>query len=235
MIHVYLRVAYIVMGMDAELTQNQSKVFWNNYYSNIDLTGPSDFSLNFASKYLDRDFSVLELGCGNGRDVAALAINSKSYLGLDISEEAIKFCLNFKENQIKWSEKTNFKVFDFSKISSLLAEYIDEKIFIYSRFTLHSITYAQQVDLLESFAEKLNKESIILIETRTIFDDLYGRGDFVEKDAFMSDHFRRFINPSEFKDEVAMRFNILEWEVGKNFAIYKSENPIVLRTAFKPR
>ena len=60
---------------------------------------PSAIVLNVMKKYgIGVDASVLELGCGEGRDAYALLRQGYKLMATDISEEAIRYC------QGKWPE-----------------------------------------------------------------------------------------------------------------------------------
>ena len=71
-----------------------------------------------------------------------------------------------------------------------------------------------------------------MIEARTIHDELYGKGEQVARNAFMSDHFRRFIDPQEFLEKVSKNFTVDSFKVERNFAPYKDEDPMVMRIEF---
>lgn len=73
----------------------------------------------------------------------------------------------------------------------------------------------------------------IFIETRTIYDELYGVGKKMKKNEFFSDHYRRFIDPKEIKIKLSKHFKIIYIKCKKNFAKHKNENPKVLRIVCK--
>ena len=70
---------------------------------------------------------------------------------------------------------------------------------------------------------------------RTIYDDLFGQGKKLSKNEFVTSHYRRFINPIELRSEIKKSFTILEYKVAKGLAVYKNENPKVLRIIAKKR
>ena len=68
---------------------------------------------------------------------------------------------------------------------------------IYSRFTLHSITNAQQERLLSQISHFLAKNGIVAIEARGLKNSLYQKGEALidEANAFIYDnHYRRFVD-----------------------------------------
>ena len=204
--------------------------FWENHYSFFDEYKPSDFAKKFASRYVEDETNIIELGCGNGRDALYLIDLCMKYVGIDISKTGIQKALNKvqKENLIG---KSKFICADFTTMD--FSEYANSKNLFYSRFTFHSITYQQQETLISNFLKLPADKNILIFEARTIHDEFYGIGEEVEKNAYVSDHFRRFIDPLEVRKILQENFEILEWQEGKDLATYKEENPYVLRVALR--
>ena len=218
------------MDSNSSQNSNDSSNYWETHYSAFNEYKPSDFAKTFAFKYLDKSTNLIELGCGNGRDALFLVAYCNRYVGLDISETGIK-----KAHQKLTTEKRNqnfqFVCRDFTNTD--FREFMQDRNLFYSRFTLHSITNKQQNNLFFNFLKLPSDKNILVIETRTIYDELYGIGEKKDKDSFLSDHYRRFINPLEFKKFISQDFEIIEWEEGTDLARYREENPYVLRVALK--
>ena len=68
-----------------------------------------------------------------------------------------------------------------------------------------------------------------MIETRTIYDDLFGKGTKISKNEYLTDHYRRFIDPNKIKGKLKKKFRLIYSFLGKNVAKFKKENPKVLR------
>ena len=92
------------------------------------------------------------------------------------------------------------KIFFYLKISQklILINYQIKNFSIYSRFSLHSLTLKEENNLIKNLSQS-EKLEYIFIETRTIYDELYGVGRKMKKNEFFSDHYRRFIDPVEIK------------------------------------
>ena len=101
-------------------------------------------------------------------------------------------------------------------------------IAIYSRFSLHSIDKKKEKDFIKILNNSKNIK-LIMIETRTIYDELYGKGYRIGKDEFITSHYRRFIDPQKLKKHIRKSFIIKYLKLDKNLAKYKNENPKVLR------
>ena len=83
--------------------------------------------------------------------------------------------------------------------------------------------------------DMLKPGGYLFIEARSIHDGKYGRGEAVERNAYICDgHYRRFIDI----DELALRledigFSIEEKEESDQFAPKEGENAVCLRIAAK--
>jgi len=150
--------------------------------------------------------NILDAGCGNGRDSFFMS-DKHDIVGIDSSTykpEGTSRC-RFITGDFCSYNKNNFDV-------------------IYSRFTFHSITDINQISFLESIVKP---GTFLCIETRS---DKGSETFRVHGD----EHFRNFTN----KDNLTKilknhNFQILIMEENDNFAIYKNENPICIRTICK--
>ena len=158
------------MDSNSSQNSNDSSNYWETHYSAFNEYKPSDFAKTFAFKYLDKSTNLIELGCGNGRDALFLVAYCNRYVGLDISETGIK-----KAHQKLTTEKRNqnfqFVCRDFTNTD--FREFMQDRNLFYSRFTLHSITNKQQNNLFFNFLKLPSDKNILVIETRTIYDELY--------------------------------------------------------------
>ncbi len=206
--------------------------FWNKHYAAFQLQDPSDFSQACIRKRLRKDDVLIELGCGNGRDGLALSEHVAHYIGIDACGVAIE---NFSKAAQKSPTplkllKSDFTALDFNEFAPASG-----RLVIYSRFSLHSLTYAEQERLLENVAKIRKTPWAFLIEARTIHDTLYGVGKNVGLHEYETDHYRRFIDPSAFLKQIASQFKVPYFEVSNGFAAFKNEDPIVLRAAIEPQ
>jgi len=97
-----------------------SAVFWDRVFTALDFP-TTDFSksksseslINFCSRHLTEGCSVLDLGCGGGRNSHYLAQEGFELYGMDISEAAVDLCRKRFE---KFNLKGNFRQGDFTSI-----------------------------------------------------------------------------------------------------------------------
>ena len=156
-----------------------------------------------------------------------LANNNISVVAIDQSESSI--------NNLKQSVSNNnieFVVDDFIKTKLLKRESFD---YIYSRFTLHSISEEQEEKLLKRVYEGLKKDGLFLVEARSIKDDIFGLGEKIARNTYVyNNHSRRFIVLDELvKKLTSYGFKIEFVNESNNYAAYKDQNPIVIRVIAK--
>ena len=203
------------------------KNYWDKYYNKFfPPVKPTAFAL-YCKKFLKNYNNILlDIGCGNGRDTIYFNKQKINCYGLDKSFQAIKI---LKKKNKKITNKfinSDFSRFDYSKLK--------KKLSIYSRFSIHSINKEKELN----FFKKINKSKNIeylFIEVRTIYDELYGVGKKLKKNEYLTSHYRRFINPKIFKKQIKKKFSIILFKIGRNFAKYKNENPLVLRIIAKKK
>jgi len=201
--------------------------YWNKFYKKIKLTKkPTRFAKFCKTRIKNHYGTIFDVGCGNGRDVLYFNKNKIDCIGID-SSLVIEKNKTFKYPLIK-------KKFLKSNFCTFFKKKIDKKFSIYSRFTLHAINYQNEKKFLSYLSKQKNLE-YLYIETRTIKDELYGIGKKVGKHEYVSTHYRRFIDPKEIKMKLNRNFSIKYFRESKNFALYKNENPCVLRIIAKKK
>lgn len=177
---------------------------------------PSKFA-QFCREHL-KNFNglIFDLGCGNGRDTIYFNKKNLRCIGIDRS----KTIISKNKNKYKFFRHENFTKFNFSKI--------DCKLALYSRFSIHAINRDQEKNFFKNINNSKNIK-YLLIEVRTIYDDLFGKGKKLSSNEFVTNHYRRFIIPNKLRKLISKKFKIIIFKLSKNFAKYKQENPKILR------
>lgn len=179
------------------------KNYWENFYANFGVKEPSDFARFVVDYFTGKQIqSVLDAGCGNGRDSYFLAQRFPRVLGVDRSFEP------------KSIDTCQFEQGDFTTIAKNPFD------LIYSRFTFHSITNEDHGVFLDSIQ---NPGTYLCIETRS------AKGQ-EEKRYYGDGHFRNLTDVEYLKNILSQKgFNILYLKEDRDFAIYKDKNPICIR------
>lgn len=201
--------------------------YWNNYYrQKLAPDEPSKFAQDMM-EYLEKDKKLIELGCGNGRDAIFFSGNRINVIAIDQSESSI----NDLNNKV-YNDNIKFISDDFIKTNILQESEFD---YVYSRFTMHSISEEQEDILLSRVNNTLKKEGLFFIEVRSIKDDIYGLGKKIGRNTYIyNEHTRRFIVMEELVKKLELiGFNIVFANESNDYAIYKDQNPVVIRIIAK--
>lgn len=192
------------------ITDNQ---YWDEVYSANKLDHqPSSFAQYVEENYFRSDMSLLELGCGNGRDSLFFAEKGKKILALDLSSKTIE---NLSSLNIKNAEFLNQ---DFS----ILTKFSDLD-YVYSRFTMHSVDEETEERVFSQLPQVLKVGGLFLMEARSTKDEQ------LEK-TFGEGHFRRYLDFQTTVEKLEkLNFRILEKQENQGLSPYKKEDPFLIR------
>ena len=197
--------------------------YWNAYYKGKpDIEYPSQFALEIGNQ-LKKPGTILDLGCGNGRDSIYFYKLGLRVTAIDASDTAIQMLQEqYDEEQI------HFRCDDFVKSSEIYRSKYD---YCYSRFSLHAIDESQEDELIANVYQALNPEGKFFVEVRSIHDELYGKGEAAGRNAYIFDgHFRRFIKREELeKKMLAAGFKIEYSNEQQGFAPFGETDPPIIR------
>lgn len=208
---VFLAKEQITMWSIIELINDQS--YWDNFYEANNLEHqPSSFAQHVEKNYLRKEKTLLELGCGNGRDAIFFAEKEKQVSALDLSSQTIQSLtsLNIKNTTFfnqDFSELSNFRDFDY----------------VYSRFTMHSIDEESERMVFSQLSKVLKNGGLFLLEARSLKDEKLAK-------TFGVNHFRRYLNYEATLAKIErLNFKILESEESQGLSPYKHEDPFLMR------
>jgi len=176
------------------------KKYWNEYYkSNYKPFKPSNFS-TFVLENLPAGSSIIDIGCGNGRDSLYFANNEIYTTGVDQSTVIIN---NLKKYENKYLDFINLD------LSELPNKHFENA---YCRFLFHSINEDEENILIDWLKNYITQN--IFIEAR-VDQDKHKYTD--------TNHYRRLMNEESFKAKThESGFKILSYETSNTFSEYKN-------------
>lgn len=205
------------------------EVYWSNFYAHANyVTGSTFFEKVQAFPGLPR--TIIDLGCGDGRDSYAFGKAGHTVVGLDRSEVGVHHATK-KAHDLGHGATVSFSACDVADASSLRA-IIDEAIdaaagapvIFYARFFLHSIPEDVQQAMMRTIAGAARPGDVFAAEFRT------------EKDATNTKvhtrHYRRFQNGPAFGLALQKQYGfatILDEQEGTGLSPYKGEDPELYR------
>lgn len=212
-----------IMEYSVELSVNYKRdtVYWDSYYlSNKGDITPSLFATE-VGKLIKKNKSILELGCGNGRDSLYFDKLGLQVTAIDASNATIEKLKNKKT--AVW-----FVCDDFVNANIIKTSQFD---YIYSRFTLHAINEQQENELLYNVFDALKINGKFFVESRSTSDEKYGQGKKIgENEYILDDHYRRFIDKDKLVKKLSdIGFFIEYCEEKRGFAPTDNCDPVILR------
>ena len=206
------------------------KDYWDEYYSTHQKpTGASTFA-EFISDRLEEGKTLIELGCGNGRDSVFFSKKGVNVIAVDQVDNEIDFL-----NENYSNDNLTFVCDDFTNLASSENDLIKNTEFdyIYSRFTFHSINEAKEDRTLSWICKNLN-DGLFLLEARSLNDPMFEKGDKLSESENFTTHYRRYMDLDKFIAKLeSLGFEILFKIEDKDLAPYKDDNPYVIRIVAK--
>lgn len=228
------RLFEAVMHFLREPEEAGDKKYWQNYYKTHAKAGAESLFARFVSKHLKPHASLVELGCGNGRDALYFAKQGFKVLAIDQCDEMIKAL-----DKEHGGGDLRFLSADFTRLEELARGGGIENLgfkggldCVYSRFTLHSVTQEGEQRVLKWALKHLKKGGLLCIEARGKKNALYKMGVPVsgQTDAFIyEDHFRRFLDFDTLLQGLEKDFEIVFAKEDRDFAPFKEENDYFIR------
>ena len=225
--HNYQKVIYFCrcFKIDNHLKMdfNKDTQYWNKYYKdNPPMCIQESNFAQFVKKYVEKNKKLIDIGCGNGRDSFYFNKLGLNVLGIDASDVVINELNDYCNSSI------SFKCGNFINDKEIYNQKFD---YFYSRFTLHAIDENGENQFLRNCFNALNNNGKLFIEVRSINDEKFGKGDYVERNAYIYDgHYRRFIVLEEILCKlINVGFKIKYAEEEENFAKFGTENSQIIR------
>jgi cyclopropane fatty-acyl-phospholipid synthase-like methyltransferase len=199
---------------------NKNK-YWDFFYkkqvNKINLNYPSQFA-TFTVGETENVTTLLEFGCGNGRDALFFRHHFRKVYAFDGSNEVIN------KNKKLYSKIKNLKFSKFNLNNEFNNYHIlsCKKKTIYARFFLHALTNIEIKSFISLCSDLLNKDERLYIEYRTEKDK--------KRNKETQKHYRNYINPNLI-NKLLKKFNLknVYFVKGLGFAKYKNDDAFVAR------
>ncbi len=205
----------------------RTKVYWANFYSQHSYTSGSTF-FEFINARPDTPATIIDIGCGDGRDSCAFVSEGRTSLGLDQSPVGIAHATAHAD-QLGLSKTCTFLVCDVANTADLgraldegLAT-VDGPVMFYLRFFLHAITEEVQQGLMAAIDDHLRPGDFFAAEFRTDKDETNLH--------IHTKHYRRFQNAETFSQSLTqgLGLRIVHEQEGTGLSPYKDEDPVLYR------
>lgn len=215
------------------------KAYWERFYARNGASNvPSDFAEYVAGSEdpLGRNSlgHLFDVGCGNGRDTFFFADQGIVVTGIDQCDQTRnRTRAGVTGSSVDGFREADLTRFDYGKVADGFRA--GPSYSVYARFVLHTLDPHSE----ERFFERLAAAEglrYLFIECRTINDSLYGKGEKVGHHEFVTDHYRRFINPVELHTRLSSAFDSFDmvlFEESKEFDLAVEDPPTLLRAVLK--
>jgi adenylylsulfate kinase-like enzyme/SAM-dependent methyltransferase len=215
-------VAYFLSSEGGEPVNQGKSDHWESFYTrHLGEQAPSLFAQHVLAR-LRGDETLLEIGCGNGRDASFFSSRGLRVVAIDASSAAIESC-----RKLHGADGIGFAA---GKLGDEGLDVGDSFDVIYSRFVLHAMTEAEEQETLLGAYRKLRPGGSLYLECRSINDPLARQGEVISPTERIHGHYRRFIILEAIVQRLeATGFHIDQALEDIGFAPYQDEDPMVIR------
>ena len=208
---------------------DESRNYWDQFYQ-TDRLGIEDIPSQFAAFVVSefpKSQTIIDIGCGNGRDSFFFCRHVNEVVGLDGSRIAIEHCKR-KSDRLSL-HNVQFHRVDLSTdacLAFIQGLNIDlSGTVAYARFLVHAIDENSEANLLKMGRHVTEHGGAIALEFRTHRDE--------NQKKETSKHYRRYINPLKFIECArSAGLNLAYFTEGFGFAKYKTDDAHVARFIF---
>jgi hypothetical protein len=203
-----------------------TKVYWANFYAHHTYNQGSSF-FEFINSLPSTPGTVVDIGCGDGRDALAFGGAGRRVLGLDQSPVGIDHA-TARAVDAGMDDTVRFRECDVADTAALGAALEDAlslaegPVLYYLRFFLHAIDEDTQRCLLDAIGAHARPGDSIAAEFRTDRDE--GRSKVHSR------HYRRYQNADALLDDLRSRgWEVIHHQEDTGLSPYGEEDPVLCR------
>lgn len=201
---------------------NSESRYWNDFYGSRSAVPkvPSQFAV-FTVGEIPESATIVDIGCGTGRDSLFFASVGHQVVGIDGSSSAIDLCETVAHQRGFKNTKFLCSSVDAPDLGEKIAAATSGPIVVYARFFLHAIDEETEGAFLRTVAG-LKDFAMMAIEFRTDRD--------AQQEKVTPSHYRRFVPPVAFLVRAqAAGFAPRYFTEGFGFAKFKQDDAHVAR------
>ncbi|MDZ5621225.1 class I SAM-dependent methyltransferase [Nocardioides bizhenqiangii] len=184
---------------------------------------PSPFA-HWVHSEFPSDATIVDAGCGGGRDSRLFARSGRTVLGVDYSLGAVMRANRWAARRATNASFEPVNFYDTRAVLAMGARLSREErpVDVYARFLLHALEDRGRANFWRMVSMSLRSGGRLFLEFRT------------ERDArnkhFFGKHFRRYLDPDLVQAEIeANGGRVVHREAGTGLAPFRSEDPHVCR------
>lgn len=204
------------------MTETTSE-YWNRYYGERNSPVPnipSQFAA-FVALEVGSETTIVDVGCGSGRDSLFFASVGFRVLGIDASQAAVSLCQRTARDRGIGNAEFVCCSVDDPGLGTKISGATKGRLALYARFFLHAIPEECELAFLKT-ASELNNLDLLAIEFRTDRD--------ARQTKVTDSHYRRFIPPLDFLTRAGrLGFSPVYFTEGFGFAKFRSDDAHVAR------
>lgn len=227
-VHALILNILAINAQDLEEQRVKTNNYWNAYYEQARLTRePFSFcTFLLDNHYIRPGSSLVDIGCGNGRDTFGFLNAGIDAIGIDASQSAIDSTIEFaKQGGISKPKFFCASALSYGEFISFNS--IDN---VYARFYIHAIDEKKE-EIFFGYLAALKSEAELFLEFRTDKDLLKTKADQGK-----TNHYRRFINFEDFSKKLMnSNFDIIFALESDNLSVNGGDNPVLGRIIARKR
>jgi len=178
---------------------NDLSNYWDRKWSQHHNQEPSLFAIKIIKEIKKRGLtSILDIACGNGKDVKYFLKNNLEVTATDIAGECVKQLKKGIPNA-KFLQKDT-KNLDFKN------ESFDA---VYAHLALHYFDDKDTTDIFNNIYRMLKNNGIFCLSCKSTNDTLYGQGEKMGTDTFLNGHIRHFFSEKYMRTKLE-KFKIID-------------------------